>query len=102
MEGSGSENYIPGFAPRNSVHEVIKTRSSSFYRTDLNRILQEKKISRLYLSGFSSDVCIRVTAFDAYNEGFEIILLKDCMHSLKEDFEESINYQEWPLKAKLE
>jgi len=100
LENSGSEEYILGFEPQKGENEVIKTRYSSFFETNLGCILKEEKIEKLFIGGFSSDVCIRSTAFDAYNEGFEIFLLKDCMHSFKENFKDSLEYLEWVLKAK--
>ncbi len=58
-----------------------KTRYSAFYNTGLADILDLNQVDKLYLAGVCTDTCILHTAVDAYNYGFETLILSDCMAS---------------------
>jgi nicotinamidase-related amidase len=67
------------FDPSNPV--VIKKRYSAFYNTDLDQTLQRLRPDVLILAGINSHACIRVTAIDAYQRDWKIIVAEDCVDS---------------------
>ncbi len=48
--------------------------------------------SSLLLAGYASDVCVRMTAMDAYNRGIPTTILKDCVLPERGSPEEALEY----------
>ncbi len=71
---------------------VRKTRYSTFYKTDLEKLLKNKKIDTLVLTGILTDICVLCTAGDAYMRGFKVIAPENCVASVSEE------RHEWALK----
>lgn len=59
--------------------EIIKTRDSAFYQTDLAGQLHERGITQLVLSGVSTHSCVAQTAMAAYAENFEVVLAGEAI-----------------------
>jgi nicotinamidase/pyrazinamidase len=68
---------------------------SGFQGTELARILRGKGVKRVIVCGLATDYCVRATAQDAVQEGFEVLVLEDairgvevhpgdCQHALEE------------------
>lgn len=57
---------------------------SAFYdnerrsETKLRQILQEARITEVYICGLATDVCVNYTAFDAHSLGFKTTVIEDC------------------------
>jgi len=66
-------------APSDPV--VIKKRYSAFFGTDLDQMLHRLKPDVLILAGINTHACVRVTAIDAYQRDWEIIVAADCVDS---------------------
>jgi len=60
---------------------VIKKRYSAFFETNLDELLRQIKPDALILAGINSHACIRVTAIDAYQRDWEVVLAADCVDS---------------------
>lgn len=62
--------------------EVIKTRDSAFYGTDLLTQLRTRSIDQVILCGVSTHSCVMLTAADAYAANLRVILARDaiCSH----------------------
>jgi nicotinamidase/pyrazinamidase len=45
--------------------------------TELDNYLKSKKITDLYIMGLATDYCVKFTAIDAYNLGYNTFLIKD-------------------------
>ena len=58
-----------------------KTRYSAFYHTGLADMLRASGVEKLYLAGVCSDLCVFHSAIEAYNEGFDTVILGDCIAS---------------------
>ncbi|MEM4285034.1 MAG: nicotinamidase [Candidatus Nitrosocaldus sp.] len=55
---------------------------SAFDRTELADRLREKSIKRVFIAGVATDYCVKNTALDALEHGFETILLEDATKGL--------------------
>jgi nicotinamidase-related amidase len=66
---------------------MYKTRWSAFYGTDLDRLLKQQGYDTLVLAGFLSHACIRVTAIDAYQRDYGIIIARDCIDTYDAEHE---------------
>src|SRR5712691_11501917 len=60
---------------------VIKKRYSAFFATDLDQILHRLAPDVLILAGINTHACVRVTAIDAYQRDWKIVVAADCVDS---------------------
>lgn len=51
---------------------------SAFERPDLDRILRERGIDSLAIAGLATDVCVRATALDALERGYDVEVVSDA------------------------
>jgi nicotinamidase-related amidase len=60
---------------------VIKKRYSAFFATELDQILQRLTPDALILAGINTHACVRVTAIDAYQRDWKVVVAADCVDS---------------------
>jgi nicotinamidase-related amidase len=65
--------------PKPEDYFVLKPRHSGFYSTSLEFLLEDLGADRLILTGIATDICVLVTANDAYVRGFQIVVPRDCV-----------------------
>ena len=58
---------------------VTKTRGSAFLRTDLEDTLRALGVDTVVVAGFSTDRCVGLTAIDAWERDFKVILAGDAV-----------------------
>lgn len=58
--------------------------------TDLERILRENQIERVYCVGLAYDYCVGSTAVDAAARNFETFLIRDATRSVATDSEQTM------------
>jgi bifunctional isochorismate lyase/aryl carrier protein len=56
---------------------IKKPGYSAFFKTDLDRILEEKKITQLVITGVMTHLCCETTAREAFQRGFEVYFVID-------------------------
>lgn len=71
-------------------HQIIKTYSDSFNKTDLNSILREKGINTLFLCGLSAVGCVLATRTGAYNNDYKAFIVKDAIMSHNSEYTKNI------------
>ena len=101
MENTDDCKIIPAARPAENETVIIKKRFSSFYETQLDEVLQQNKIDTLFIAGFSGDVCVRMTTMDAFNRGYNLFWISDCIESLFEDYKKSEEYIQNLTKLKV-
>ena len=60
---------------------VVKRRYSAFFETDLDRLLLPFAGTSLIIAGINTHACVRMTAIDAYQRDWDVILASDCVAS---------------------
>ncbi len=101
LEGSEGAKIYSEISPQGRDYIVKKRRYSGFFQTDLDLLLKELKIDRLFITGLLTNVCVLFTAVDAYMRGYDTIILSDATASLTDkDQEYFINYIRNILKLK--
>lgn len=60
---------------------IVKKRYSAFFGTDLDARLAEIQPDLLVIAGVNTHACVRMTAIDAYQRDFEIIIAADGVAS---------------------
>ncbi|MDR0453948.1 MAG: cysteine hydrolase [Deferribacteraceae bacterium] len=93
IRGTAGAEIIPELAAESSDFIVPKRRYSGFFQTDLQLLLSELKVNTVVLTGLHAHMCVRHTAADAFNFGYEIIVPKDATDSFtEEDYVIGIKY----------
>ena len=90
IEGSEEAKLLPEIKFDSSQELIVKTRQSTFIRTNFEEKLKEKNIDTLILSGVFTHGCVGRTAVDAYERDFNIILAKDASFSHMKNQEKSM------------
>jgi nicotinamidase-related amidase len=81
--------------PEREDYFVLKTKHSAFYATTLELLLQYIKAKRLVLTGVSADMCVLLTAADAFLRDYEIYVPRDCTASISAaDHRKALQYME--------
>ncbi|ODN41978.1 cysteine hydrolase family protein [Piscirickettsia litoralis] len=58
--------------------DVIKHRVSAFYNTKLDAVLRAQGIERLILTGVSTDMAVQLTAREAHDRDYEVVIVEDA------------------------
>jgi nicotinamidase-related amidase len=64
--------------PTREDYFVLKPKHSGFYDTTLETLLRDLKIRRVIVTGIAGNICVLLTANDAYMRGLKILAPRDC------------------------
>lgn len=99
-EGSRGAEVCRLLEPRDEDYFVLKPKHSGFYGTTLELVLKKLGACRLVLTGVAGDMCVLLTAADAYLREFDLTVPADCIASLDPDENEAaLRYMRRALKA---
>ena len=79
VEGTEGFRELESVGRRPDETVIYKTRWSAFHGTELGRLLAARGYDTLVLAGFLTHACIRVTALDAYQRDYDVIIARDCV-----------------------
>lgn len=65
-------------APQEGHVTLLKPRHSAFYNTALELLLKEMGGEELILCGLSTDMCVQMTAADAFLRRIKVVVPSDC------------------------
>jgi nicotinamidase-related amidase len=65
--------------PKDSETEIWKQFPGSFEQTNLHSTLESMGIKKLVLTGYMAHVCVSTTAREAFQKGYEVILVEDAI-----------------------
>lgn len=83
--GTHGAEVIDVLAPQPGDHVIPKVSYSGFYRTDLEKLLDELDIDELLICGVTTNGCVLYTAMDALQRGLHIIVPEPCVAAMNED-----------------
>ncbi|MCS7119108.1 MAG: isochorismatase family cysteine hydrolase [Archaeoglobaceae archaeon] len=86
MNTEGAE-IIDELKVRDEDYFVKKRRYSAFFGTDLDLLLIELGIEKLYICGVATNICVLHTAGDAAIRGYRVSVIQDCTKALS-DYEQ--------------
>jgi nicotinamidase-related amidase len=79
---------------------VLKPHRSAFYSTTLEILLRELRITKLIVTGVTTDICVLFSANDAYMRGFELHIPSDCVAAVRQTHSKrTLEFMERVLKA---
>lgn len=70
---------VPELAPQPSDHLLGKQRWGAFLGTDLDGYLRGRGVTQVVLAGIATSVGVESTARDAYDLGYNVVLVADAM-----------------------
>jgi maleamate amidohydrolase len=76
--GSPLGAFPPTLQPAEGDIVISKQYASAFFGTGLDRLLQDRAIDTLLITGFSTSGCVRATALDALQYGFAPFVVRDA------------------------
>lgn len=76
---SGARGHIARLlAPTPQDLTIFKPRHSAFFATPLDLLLREMKARELVIAGLATDMCVQLTAVEAYMHGYSAWVPSDC------------------------
>ena len=79
LDGSREAEEHPDVPHHVADLTVRKTRHSAFIRTDLEARLRARGVDTLVLAGFSTNACVGLTAIEAWERDFRVILAGEAI-----------------------
>lgn len=65
-------------APGEEDLTLLKPLHSAFHSTPLDHLLHQLKARQVIVAGLATDMCVHLTAMDAYMRGFKVWVPNDC------------------------
>src|SRR5688500_14122536 len=101
-DGVRGEPLAQLLAPQEDDYFVLKPKHSAFFETTLETLLRYLGVKRVILTGITGDICLLITANDAYMRDYEIYVPADCTASVDAaENQHALAYMERVLKANL-
>jgi nicotinamidase-related amidase len=98
IAGTPGAEWLPELNQKKSDYFLIKKRFSAFFKTRLDVQLKKQQVNCLIIVGINTMSCVRVTAIDAYERDYEVILALDCVDAYDlEQHNNSIKYLQYAV-----
>jgi len=81
IRGTWDAEIIDELKPAPEDHIVVKRRDSSFQDTELDLWLRSSYADTVIITGVDTAICVENTLTDAFNTGFDVILVEDATAS---------------------
>ncbi|MBL6080647.1 isochorismatase family protein [Belnapia sp. T18] len=78
VRGTWDTDILPRLAPQAGDVIIPKHRYSGFFQTDLDKVLTDRNIKYLIVSGCTTSVCVESTVRDAMFRDYHCVVLADC------------------------
>jgi nicotinamidase-related amidase len=88
IEGTEGCQLVAELAADPSDTILVKKRYSAFFGTPLDQVLADLAPDGLVLAGINTHSCVRMTAIDAYQRDWPVVLAVDCIDSYDRDHHE--------------
>jgi len=81
IRGTPWAEVVPELAPTDADFVVPKRRYSAFNQTHLHLLLEELGVGTTVLCGLHANICVQHTAGDAYQLGYEVVVVEDAVEA---------------------
>lgn len=89
MKGTEWAEIVPELAPQPGDLIIPKTTYSGFQSSDMESQLRARGIDTLYITGLHTDCCCRHTSGDAFQKGFHLVWVTDCLQAFTQEGHDS-------------
>jgi biuret amidohydrolase len=88
VRGEAGHDIIPELYPVSGEPVIDKPGKGAFFATDLHAILRNAGITRLIVTGVTTEVCVNTTVREANDRGYDCFVPADCVGSYFPEFQE--------------
>src|SRR5258708_37532601 len=88
VRGEIGHDIVPELYPAPGEPGIDKPGKGAFFATDLHAILQNAGVTRLVVTGVTTEVCVNTTVREANDRGYDCFLPADCVGSYFPEFQE--------------
>lgn len=85
MAGTWNAGIVPGLAPKPGDVVLGKRTYSPFLNPEFERVLKERGITQIYITGLHTDCCARHTSGDAFQRGYELVWVSNALQAFTEE-----------------
>jgi len=85
VEGTEDAEEIPEVHTFDTDVVITKHRHSAFIGTNLENMLRDMDVDAVVLTGYSTNACVGLTAIDAYERDFDVMLAGDAILGVNEE-----------------
>jgi nicotinamidase-related amidase len=89
VKGSKEHSILPALQPRAGELIVNKTSRGAFNSTAIERTLLNLRVETLFVTGVATGTCVDLTARDAADRGFYVVIVEDAVADLYEPAHEA-------------
>ena len=87
IRGEYGHDIIDELAPIEGEIVIDKPGKGAFYATELQAVLLDAGVTRLIVTGVTTEVCVHTTVREANDRGYEALVLSDCVGSYFPEFQ---------------
>lgn len=87
VRGEYGHDIIDELAPAPGEVVIDKPGKGAFYATGLQDVLTGAGVSRLLVTGVTTEVCVHTTTREANDRGYECLVVSDCVGSYFPEFQ---------------
>jgi|SRR5215475_2661317 len=81
VRGTWDADIVDDIKPLHGEHIVIKRRDSAFHDTEIRVWLTSLRIDTLIFCGIDTSICVESSLRDAFNIGYDVVLISDATAS---------------------
>lgn len=85
MAGTRNAEIVPGLKPEPADVVLGKQTYSPFLNPAFERVLKDRGVTRLYITGLHTDCCARHTSGDAFQRGYDLVWVTDALQAFTEE-----------------
>src|SRR5271154_2163105 len=88
VRGGAGHDIIAELYPAPGEPVIDKPGKGAFFATDLHAILRNSSITKLIVTGVTTEVCVNTTVREANDRGYDCFVPSDCVGSYFPEFQE--------------
>lgn len=101
-DGVRGQKVVELLRPEREDYFVLKPKHSAFFESTLATLLEHLGTRHLILTGLTADICVLMTASDAFMRGYKVHVPADCVASIEPiDTKQALRYMQRVLNADL-
>ncbi len=75
----GTEGHEMDIDKNDNHAHFSKNEHSAFSSSELRKYLENNKVKKIYMAGFLAEYCVKATAVEALQSGYDVTILRDCI-----------------------
>jgi nicotinamidase-related amidase len=87
IRGEYGQDIIDELAPVAGEVVIDKPGKGAFYATEFGNVLKDAGITKLVVTGVTTEVCVHTTVREANDRGYDCLVLSDCVGSYFPEFQ---------------